>query len=685
MLKNIFFISVFVFCSVQMMAQETESSREQQIENLTENTDGETEDDSFLQSLDQFRKNKINLNTASINELRELKILSDLQIQNLIRYRNLLGKFISIYEIQAIPTWDIQTIQILLPFIRVGESQSLTEDFGKRLSLGQHSILARVQQNIEESKGYTKPDSVVNKYLGSRQRVFFRYKYVYRNLLQYGIVGDKDGGEQFFKGNNKQGFDFYSFHIFARNIGRVKELALGDFTVNMGQGLIQWQSMAFKKSADVTAIKRQAATLRPYNSAGEINFHRGIGLTVAATKNLDITAFASIRNLDGNFNVDTSQNNEDFLSSIYNTGYHRTPTEISNKNTFQQTTFGAVINYNKNAFHLGLNGIAFKFSTPIVKSVDPYNQYAIQGKEWYNYSIDYSYTYKNLHFFGETAMSKGNAFATVNGLLASIDQRVDASLVYRNISKEYQSLYTNAFTETTYPNNENGLFAGLALRPFAFLTINAYADVFSFPWLRYRVDAPSKGSDYFVQATYKPSKAVELYTRYNNQSKAINLSGLGLPTRFTVNRPRQNWRTQVTYKYNKELTFKSRVELLWFDTREKERAEQGFMMYADATYKPFGKPIALNLRLLYYETDSYDSRIYTFENDVLYSFSIPAFYGKGYRYYLNINYDISKKITTWFRIAQTVYSDQKVIGSGLDEIQGNKKTEVKFQVLYNLF
>lgn len=684
-MRKIFFIIIFTCNFFHLIAQETESSREQQIENLTENTEGETEDDSFLQSLDQFKKNKINLNTAGINELRELKILTDLQIQNLIRYRNLLGKFLSIYEIQAIPTWDLQTIQTILPFIRVGESQTLSEDFNKRLSLGQHSILARVQQIVETSKGYTRPDSISNKYLGSKQRVFFRYKYVYRNLLQYGLVGDKDAGEQFFKGNNTKGFDFYSFHIFARNIGKVKELALGDFTVNMGQGLIQWQSMAFKKSADVTAIKRQAATLRPYNSAGEINFHRGIGATISASKKIDITAFASIRNLDGNFNVDTSINNDDFISSLYNTGYHRTPNEITNQNTTQQTSLGAVINYNNKNLHIGLNGIAFKFSVPIKRSLELYNQYAIQGKDWYNYSIDYSYTYRNLHFFGETALSKGNAIATVNGLLLSLDAKVDASIIYRNIQKNYQSLYTNAFTESTYPNNENGLFTGLALRPFAFLSISAYADVFSFPWLRYRVDAPSKGSDYFIQATYKPSKMVELYTRYTNQSKAINLSGLSLPTRLTVNRPRQNWRTQLTYKYNKELTFKSRVELLWFDAREKERAEQGFMMYADASYKPFGKPISLNMRLLYYETDSYDSRIYTYENDVLYSFSIPAFYGKGFRYYLNLNYDVSKKITTWFRLAQTVYSNQTIIGSGLDEIQGNKKTEVKFQVLYNLF
>jgi hypothetical protein len=57
-------------------------------------------------------------------------------------------------------------------------------------------------------------------------------------------------------------------------------LALGDYTVNLGQGLIQWQGLAFGKSAEVTSIKRQSAVLQPYRSAGEFYFYRGAGITL---------------------------------------------------------------------------------------------------------------------------------------------------------------------------------------------------------------------------------------------------------------------------------------------------------------------------------------------------------------------------------------------------------------------
>ena len=94
------------------------------------------------------------------------------------------------------------------------------------------------------------------------------------------------------------------------------------------------------------------------------------------------------------------------------------------------------------------------------------------------------------------------------------------------------------------------------------------------------------------------------------------------------------------------------------------------------------KKYAGSIRLQYFETEGYDSRLYAYENDVLYSFSIPVFYDKGYRYYLNLNYDVSKKCTVWLRWAQTIYKGKNLIGTGLDEIEGNKRSDVKIQILY---
>lgn len=89
--------------------------------------------------------------------------------------------------------------------------------------------------------------------------------------------------------------------------------------------------------------------------------------------------------------------------------------------------------------------------------------------------------------------------------------------------------------------------------------------------------------------------------------------------------------------------------------------------------------MSAGIRLQYFETDGYNSRIYAYENDVLYSYSIPAFFDKGFRYYFNLNYDLGKKISFWLRLAQTVYQDKGSVGSGLDEINGNRRTELKLQ------
>lgn len=683
---RILYVMILIFLlPVQTNAQVTEpvtTNTEQQLENITENNeDLETEDDSYLQQMVQYIKNPINLNNADAGELNQLRILSAIQIQNFILYRSLVGKLVDVYELQAVPGWDISTIQKIRPYINVSLQVSVVNTFNERIRNGDHSVLVRVSQVPERSKGYLIDSSVAtNFYPGSPQKVLFRYKYVYKNLFQYGIVGEKDAGEQFFKGKQKQGFDFYSAHIFARKIGVIKSLAIGDFTVNLGQGLTQWQSLAFKKSVDVTNIKREADVLRPYNSAGEINFHRGLGITIAKNK-WQLTVFGSYKNIDANFVADTSQNQEDFISSLQTSGYHRTKSETEDKGIQRQLAFGGNFSYQYKRLHLGINGIQYKFKLPLIKSADPYNKYALTGNSFGNYSFDYSYTFRNMHFFGEAAFTNKFDKAFINGLIISASSAVDLSLLYRNISKSYQSLYTSAFTEGTYPTNEKGLYAGISIKPHIAWRIDAYADFYKFPWLRFRVDAPSTGSDYLIQLNYKPNKVLEIYTRYHSESKAINFNPDQLTLSPVIQQPKKNWRTQVSYKINAAVSLRNRTEIVWFDKRG-EAAEQGFLTYFDFIYKPLLSRFAGTLRLQYFETGGYNSRLYAYENDVLYSFSIPVFYDKGYRYYVNINYDINKKLTLWAKWAQTIYSNKNLVGSGLDEIKGNRKSEVKLQAMY---
>ena len=673
---RIFILLLFTihYTSFTLYGQESPvSTIEQQLENLTDVDQAETEDDSYHQQWERFRRNPLNMNTADENDLRELKILSGLQIANFISYRKLVGKFISIYELQAVPAWDVPIIKKLLPFITVAEPIDLTDVFRTRFTKGDHSLSFRYSQVLEKSAGFEKT-STGTKYVGSPPKLFLRYRYLYKNLLQFGVVGDKDAGEQFFKGAQKYGFDFYSFHFFARKLGSIQALALGDFTVNMGQGLIQWQSLAFRKSVDVLGIKRQSPVLRSYNSAGEFSFHRGAGITLQKGK-LETTAFISYRKLSANFAADTVSN-EEYITSFLNSGYHRTESEIAGRHKLGQLALGGNIKYKGSNWHAGFNAIYFDFSSPVVKRAEPYNLYAISGENWSNYSIDYSYTHRNLHFFGEAAVDKNFSKAFLNGLLISVDPRVDLSFLHRHIDPQYQSNNGDAFTENTYPTNENGFYAGISIRPVSAWRFDGYIDVYKFPWLKYLVDAPSQGNDFLAQITYTPNKQLEVYTRYRSETKQGNQPDNNTAMNYLVSLPRQNWRTQISYRINQTFAVRSRTELLWYDKNGKN-TETGFLTFFDLIYKPPLKNYSANIRLQYFETDDYNSRIYAYENDVLFYYSIPAFYDHGFRYYLNINYNLNSNISFWLKWSQTLYNNVESIGSGLDEIPGSKKSEIR--------
>lgn len=677
-------ILLFCFITVAATAQENPVV-EQQIENITEVDESETEDDSYLQSLQQYLKSKLNLNTATEVELKEFPFLTPLQIVNLLNYRKLAGKFISIYELQAVPGWDLDIIQKMLPFITVGPALSVKEDFKLRIREGEQSILSRATYVLEKAEGFRrKTDSTASSfYPGGRERVLVRYKYQYRNLLQYGITAEKDAGEQWFKGAQKNGFDFYSAHLFARNIGIVKAIAIGDFTVNMGQGLIQWQSLAFRKSVDVLNIKRQANILRPYNSTSEYFFNRGAGITLGTDK-LQFTAFASFRNVSGNIINDTSQTSEDFFSSLLTSGLHRTTNEQADRNAIRMNSFGGNATYIQNNLKVGVNAVHFQFSKPFNRDEAPYNNFSFRGNKLTNISIDWSYTWRNLHWFGEAANHNSKAYALVSGLMLSADPKVDLSFVYRNIEPQFQSIFGNAFTEGTFPTNEKGLFAGASIKPNAKWRLDGYMDLYRFPYLRFRIDAPSNGKDFLVQLTHKPNKQLEIYTRYRQESRALNFNADGEFNSAVVDAvPRKNWRVQVQYKVSPVVTLRQRLDAMWYDLAG-PRESRGFLSFFDVFYKPMFKPFSANLRLQYFETDGFDSRIYAYENDVLYGFSIPAFFNKGFRYYTNVNYDFSKKLSVWFRLARLEYLNQTVVGSGLDEIPKNHRTEMRVQILWKL-
>jgi hypothetical protein len=608
---------LLVYYPCLLFSQEITQTAENAIEALTEKSQLENEDEELFEKFGHFKKHPLNINEANANDLHASGLFSVVQVECLLSYRRLFGKFVSIYELQAVPGWDINSIRRILPFISIIENAPVPVA-GRRFAGGEKTILCRIARTFRVD------DSNTN-YVGNSQRMLMRYRYNYKNLLQYGITTEKDPGEKL--------FDFYSFHFFVRKAGWLKALALGDYIVNIGQGLILWQGMSFNKTGDITSIKNQSEVIKPYTSSGEFFFSRGTALTINFQK-WQFTGFLSWRKLTANIEHD-SITGKSYFTSVNTSGYHRTKDELDNKENLNAISYGLLIQSAWDRFGFGLNVSGNKYGEIQQKKKEPYNLFSFRDDSWMNFSVDYHYTGKNFHFFGETAMDKAKNIATVNGIMISLDPLVDFAILSRKINSGYQAPGANAFTVSSAVNNESGLYSAISIRPLKGMTINFYADIYKFPWLRYGIDFPSGGGDYSLQLNYQPNKQFEIYSKLKITS-AI--------------RDKVVWRTHLQYKITKTFAFRQRAELLWLSGGA---TESGFLSYADIIYKPLLSKWGVISRLSIFETDSYESRIYSYENDLLYAATVHPFYGSGLRAGINLEYSISKRLDTWFKIART--------------------------------
>jgi hypothetical protein len=681
---------LFLCLGISAFSQEKSEVVQQRIEFIAEQLETEEIDlTNVVQQLNYYFDHPLNLNGATADELEELNLLSDVQISDLLLHIKLFGKLITIYELQSLEYWDLQTIQLVQPFVKVDDKlESLHISLKEAVKQGNYELYMRYQTSPEEKTGYQQvPDSVLqasnNYYYGNPDRYYSRFRYSYRTNLSIGVTGEKDAGEQFFRGAQKDGFDFYSAHAFFKGGKYLKALAVGDYQVQIGQGLNLWSGYAFGKTADVTNIKRSANPIRPYTSVDESRFMRGAAIDLGFGP-FSLLAFASMKKVDASVLADSLYDDLEFVSSINLSGLHRTNSEIQKKDALTEKMAGANFRYRNRNFQLGIAGVYQGYDKDFNKSIQPYNQFDFRGKEMVSLSGDYSYVIRNFNFFGEASRSSysGN-WANVHGVLFSLDSRASFSLLYRNYQKGYQTFYNNGFSEGSNTQNENGIYAGFKLKLSPAWTINTYADLFTFPWMKYQVDAPTAGHELLIQPSYKPNKQLEIYARFRQQLRQKNSrdsDGTVTPIEDVLQR---NYRLNLSYAVSEFFTVKSRIEYVTIN-RPSNAPEDGLIITQDVLFKPKNLPFDLSLRYALFDTDSYDTRIYTYENNALYVFAVPAYYYQGSRGYMLIRYSFLKRFDLWVRYGTFIYNNRKTLGSGAEEIQGSKKSDVTVQLRIKL-
>jgi len=690
--KAYIFLLLSFFILKNTVAQEIPDRSESDIieatiEMIAENAEDEEIDYTTLfDDLNYLYQHPINLNNTTKDDLEQLILLNDIQINNLLEYIENTGKMIAIYELQVIDGFDLSAISYILPFIKVkGEFDDKQITPGELLRNGKHEVFLRFHTVLEEQKGFLPIDSADlaqspnSRYLGSKEKMYARYRFKYSNNISIGMTAEKDVGEEFFNGTQSNGFDFYSAHIFAKNLGFVKRLAIGDYQVQLGQGLTMWSGLSFGKSAAAMNIKKNGQIIRPYTSVDENLFMRGGAFTLAF-KNIELTGFYSQKKIDANISItDTSSAEIVEVTSFQQTGFHSTPSELEDKDAIGEVIYGGNLAYRTRKLSVGITATNSLYSAALNRSLQTYSQFEFSADQNSTLGIDYNYLYRNINFFGEVATSKNGGMAYLNGAIISLDPRLSISVFHRKYERDFQNLFSGAIGESSKNINEEGWYLGITSKINRKWTFTGYYDSFVFPWLRYRTDAPSFGDEWLAQLNYKPTRKIELYLRLRKENKQENTTEEVVGMDNLVDRKRKYLRFNASYKLSKELKLKSRVEISEYKLGDNP-SESGYVLIQDVSYKFVNTPLTLTMRYASFDTESYNARIYSYESDVLYAYSIPAYYYRGTRMYFMLRYGVFKRVDLWLRYSQTYYDNRTAISSGLNEIQGNTKSEIKAQL-----
>lgn len=634
---------------------------------VEEGDDTEQLDEDTYELLSELAEQPIAFNQATREDLERIPFLSDGQIEELIMYRDQSHGMRTIGELSLIESLDAVRRALLPYFITLDDDASAARfpSIGTLLKQGRHTMMGQVAVPFYERRGDRKG------YLGYPYRHSLRYTFRYGSRFQAGLVAAQDAGEPFFSGGNGWGYDHYSFYMVARDVNRhLKTVAVGRYRVRMGLGLAVNNDLGFGKTIALPGLFRMGSTIRAHSSRSSWNYLQGGAAEVALSQRLVLSAFLSWRNIDATLTSDGEG-----IATLLKTGYHRTESEMARKNNASQTAAGGHLAWRSGAFHLGATAAWTRYDKPLTPSSTQIRQrFYPAGKTFWNASLDYGYTSHRLTFTGETATGDSRAVATLNALSLRATSALTLTAIQRFYSYKYYAVLGQSFADGGRVQNESGVMAKADWTPGGGWTLTAYTDYAYFPWARYQAHQASHSWDHFLQATYGRGRWLctaryRLRTRTKDNEAKTKL----------IDETTQRARVAVVYTAD-GWAFRTQADGAWSDFRQSSR---GYMGTLSATWSRI-KGLQATALASYFHTDDYASRIYTYERGLLYSFSFPAFYGKGIRYALFVRADLSQKLMIIGKLGVTDYLDRDHISSGLQQIDGSSKADLELQVRLKL-
>lgn len=474
------------------------------------------------------------------------------------------------------------------------------------------------------------------------------------------------------------GYDHYAYYAVIRKLGRLKTLALGQYKLRFGMGLAMNTGFTLGKTTAAT-MSIPTNSITPNSSRSDAYYLQGAASTIAFSKNLDFTAFASYRKIDATLNKDGT------IKTLLQTGYHRTESEILRKHNASQMTTGGNMRWHSGGWHVGLTGVYTSYSD----SLNPdkrqaYRKYNPTGKHFYNASIDYGFINHRISINGETAINDKGAVATINSIALRTNRWLTLTAIQRFYSYRYYSMFSSAFSDGGKVQNENGIYVGAVWTPSSQLSILAYSDYAYYPWVRYQVSDKSHTWDNLLQATYRLSPLLTLNSRYRIKMREEDYNDKEAKSKYLIDKTEHRMRLSLVYA-NTHWQAKTQGDaayIVYPDGLAGKPKSFGWMMSQNVAYT--NTYLSASANIAYFHTRDYNSRLYTYENGTLYTFNFPMFYGEGMRSAMLLRSNIGTHLIILCKVGATKYFDRKKISSSYQQINSSWQADMDLQIRWKI-
>lgn len=470
----------------------------------------ETLDEASYQRLEDLHENPFNLNTATREELLQLPIITTAEVDSILSYRERRRCFGTMGELCLVKGLTWESLALLPLFTQVKSVLPASPPLATLLGKGKHSLYNRFLLPLYQREGQR-----TGKYLGPSFAHSLRYSYKYGRRLHYGLSIEKDSGEPIAQWKNYP-YDAYSFFLMYASGQKRWRALLGDYHIELGQGLAFSSSMFRWKSSWVDAPYRVGLHLRPHTSSSEYGYYRGGALTYQKGHYL-FALYSALTPIDARVEHDT-------IRTIYRTGMHRSLDELLMRRTAYEGLIGTTVQYDRPSLTIALTGYHFNYSFAISPRPRYYNRYYLRGKTQSGASLSYRWKHKRWTMMGECATDMHH-WAFIQSVRFQPSSIWHVSLQQRHLSPRYAVAHGYCMQAGSRCQNEQGLLFGLFVSPHYRWKWRSYVDLYYHPEVSYRAGKKAKGLEYSIEGEWQCSASSNWVLRYRMKTKEQWLKG----------------------------------------------------------------------------------------------------------------------------------------------------------------